>query len=253
MARLASSARRRFESRPSSVQISRNMPTTVKICGLTDEASLDAACAAGADYVGLVFYGRSPRNLDVSRARVLRGRVPRDGRCRVVALIVDADDGLIETIVREVDPDILQLHGHETPERVAAIRARFGRPIIKAVAVARPEEATAALAYLDPGRLADIVLFDAKPDSRAVLPGGNGLTFDWHILEPVRDGPPFALAGGLTPDNVAEAIARTGAAIVDVSSGVETAPGRKDPGLIRRFLRNAKGAKQRAHGVARES
>lgn len=222
------------------------MTTRVKICGIRDEAALEAARDAGADYIGLVFFPKSPRHLDVARARDLRRRVPRDGRCQVVALVVDATDESLAEIVREVDPDLLQLHGHETPARVAEIRARFGRPLVKAVPVASAADAEAGTTYLAPDRLADIVLFDAKTDPNAALPGGNGLTFDWHILEPIVGRVPFALAGGLTPDNVAEAIRRTGAAIVDVSSGVESAPGRKDPGLIRRFLQSAKGAKQGA-------
>lgn len=229
------------------------MTTAVKICGLTDEAAVIAAREAGADYVGLVFFPKSPRHLEIARGRQLRACVPQGDRCKVVALIVDGDDHLIGEIVREVDPDILQLHGHETPERVTDVRARWGRPIIKAVPVVSPNDVSAGLAYLAPGQCADIVLFDAKPGPRMELPGGNGLAFDWHILEGIKGRVPFALAGGLNPDNVVTAIRLTGAAIVDVSSGVETAPGIKDPGLIRRFLRNAKGAKQSALGVADES
>jgi phosphoribosylanthranilate isomerase len=222
------------------------MTTAVKICGITDSAALDAALDAGADYVGLVFFPKSPRHLELAPARALRDRVPRGGVSKAVALVVDATDEALDDIVRAVDPDLIQLHGHETVARVGEVRARFGKPIIKAVPVSTAADAAAGLAYLEPGRLADIVLFDAKPDPAMTLPGGNGLAFDWHILEAIRGRVPFALAGGLTADNVAEAIARTGAAIVDVSSGVESAPGAKDPGLIRRFLRNAKGAKQGA-------
>jgi phosphoribosylanthranilate isomerase len=226
------------------------MNTAVKICGLTDEAALAAACESGADYVGLVFFPKSPRHLSIEQARQLRESVPRGGPCKVVALIVDADDRSIDEIVRTVDPDLLQLHGHETADRVAEVRARWARPIIKAIPVSGAEDVAAGLSYLAPGRCADIVLFDAKPDPRMDLPGGNGLAFDWHILEAIRGRTPFALAGGLNPENVDAAIRLTGAAIVDVSSGVETAPGVKDPGLIRRFLRNAKGANQRSEGVA---
>jgi phosphoribosylanthranilate isomerase len=222
------------------------MTTAVKICGITDPDALAAALDAGADYVGLVFFPKSPRHLELASARALRDRVPRGGATQVVALVVDPTDEALGEILRTVDPDVIQLHGHESIARVAEVRARFGKPLLKAVPVANAADVAAGLAYLEPGRLADIVLFDAKPDPAMTLPGGNGLTFDWHILEAIRGRVPFALAGGLTADNVAEAIARTEAAIVDVSSGVERAPGVKDPGLIRRFLRNAKGAKQGA-------
>ena len=222
------------------------MTTAVKICGLTDEASLDAALAGGANYVGLVFFAKSPRNLSRPAAHALRDRVPRNGATKTVALVVDPTDTGLADIIRDVDPDILQLHGHESRERVAEIRSRFQKPVLKAIPVASAADVEAGLAYLGPGRLADILLFDAKPDPNSALPGGNGLAFDWHILDGVAARCPFALAGGLTPENVAEAVARTGAAIVDVSSGVESTPGRKDPELIRRFLQAAKGAKQGA-------
>lgn len=220
------------------------MTTAVKICGVTDETALDAALADGADYVGLVFFPKSPRHLYLARAKALRAVVPINGPCKVVALVVDPSDEQLAEIISVVRPDVIQLHGHETVERVAEIRAKFGKPIIKAVPVTSASDVEAAHAYLAPGRLADILLFDAKPDPKAPLPGGNGLAFDWHILQGLKARLAFALAGGLTPENVAEAVERTGATIVDVSSGVESAPGRKDPELIRRFLRNAKAAKQ---------
>ncbi len=220
------------------------MTTAVKICGITDEAGLDAALAGGADYIGLVFYLKSPRHLDLARAKALRERLPKNGNCKAVALVVDPSDAELSEIVSTIDPDLIQLHGHETVERVAEIRAHVRKPIIKAVAVASAADVEAAHAYLHAGRLADILLFDAKPAPKAALPGGNGLAFDWHILDGLTAPISFALAGGLTPENVAEAVERTGATIVDVSSGVESAPGRKDPELIRRFLRNAKAAKQ---------
>ncbi len=222
------------------------MSTAVKICGITDATGLDAALAGGADYVGLVFFSKSPRNLAQAAARALCDRVPHTSATKTVALVVDPADADLSCIVHDVDPGFIQLHGHESPARVAEIRARFNKPIIKAIPVASAADVEAGLAYLAPGRLADILLFDAKPDPHAALPGGNGLAFDWHILDGIKDRTSFALAGGLTPDNVAEAIARTGAAIVDVSSGVESTPGRKDPGLIRRFLQAAKAAKQGA-------
>ncbi|OYW56297.1 MAG: hypothetical protein B7Z29_03985 [Hyphomicrobium sp. 12-62-95] len=210
------------------------MPTAVKICGITDATGLDAAVAGGADYVGLVFFPKSPRNLAHGAARALRDRIPHNSSTKTVALVVDPTDADLFAIIHDVDPDLIQLHGHESLERVAAIRAHFKKPILKAIPVASAADMESGLAYLAPGRLADIVLYDAKPDPAAVLPGGNGLAFDWHILDGIKDRTDFALAGGLTPDNVAEAIART----------VESTPGRKDPGLIRRFLQAAKGAKQ---------
>jgi len=220
------------------------MTIAVKICGITDERAVDVALASGADYIGLVFFPKSPRHLDTAHAKRLRDRVPRSSSCKVVALVVDPSDTELSEITDVVDPDFLQLHGHELKERVSEIRSRFRKPILKAIPVSTATDVESGLSYLDPGRLADILLFDAKPDPAATLPGGNGLAFDWHILEGLAGRVPFALAGGLGPDNVAEAIARTGATIVDVSSGVESSPGRKDPELIRRFLRNAKAAKQ---------
>jgi phosphoribosylanthranilate isomerase len=212
------------------------MTTKVKICGLRTEAALDAALAGGADYVGLVFFPPSPRNVTPEAAKVLAAKAR--GRAKVVALMVDPDDALIDTVVAAAAPDLLQLHGDETPERVAAIRARWGRPVMKALAVATAEDARAAARYQ---AVADLILFDARAPADSTRPGGNGAPFDWRVLLGVSDGLPFVLSGGLTPDNVAEAIRLTGAAIVDVSSGVESSPGEKDPELIRRFLDAAKG------------
>jgi len=213
------------------------MTVEVKICGLKTEAALDAALAAGADYVGLVFCTKSPRNLDLATARQLAERAR--GRAKIVALLVDPDDKQLEDMVAAVAPDVIQLHGSETPERVAEVAKRFGRPVLKAVKVAIADDALAALAYA--GK-ADRILFDAKaPEGRAgALPGGNGLAFDWQALAGVRGKLDYMLAGGLTPANVGEAIRLTGAKAVDVSCGVESRPGEKDPELIRRFLRAAK-------------
>lgn len=217
------------------------MTVEVKICGLKTEAALDAALAAGADYVGLVFCTKSPRNLDLATARQLAERAR--GRAKIVALLVDPDDKQLQDAVAAVAPDIIQLHGSETPERVAEVAKRFGRPVLKAVKVAIADDALAALAYA--GK-ADRILFDAKaPEGRAgALPGGNGLAFDWQALAGVRGKLDYMLAGGLTPANVGEAIRLTGAKAVDVSSGVESRPGEKDPELIRRFLRAAKTARE---------
>jgi phosphoribosylanthranilate isomerase len=212
------------------------MATKVKICGLKTEAALEAALAAGADYVGLVFFPESPRNVAPETAKALAARAR--GRAQIVALMVDPDDALIETVMSAAAPDILQLHGEETPERVGEISSRWGRPVMKAIRVATAEDARAAADYRD---AADLILFDARAPADSTRPGGNGAPFDWRALAGVGGKLSYALSGGLTPDNVAEAIRITGAEIVDVSSGVESRPGEKDAELIRRFLRAAKG------------
>ncbi len=215
--------------------------TLVKICGLRTIETLDAAIAHGAAYIGLVLFPKSPRHLEMPDAARLAAHAR--GRALSVVLLVDPDDALIDRVAADVRPDILQLHGKETPERMAEIRARAGLPLMKALGVATREDVDRAQDYLQPG-IADLILFDAKPHPRAedALPGGNGLTFDWRILDGVRGQIPFALAGGLTPENVATAIRLTGADIVDVSSGVERVPGEKSPELIARFLAAAKTA-----------
>jgi phosphoribosylanthranilate isomerase len=215
--------------------------TKVKICGLKTEAALEAALAGGADYVGLVFFPPSPRNITPETAGPLAARAR--GRARIVALMVDPDDALLDAVVSAVDPDLLQLHGEESPERVAEVRRRWARPVMKAVKIETAEDADAALAYRS---TADLILFDARAPEDSPLPGGNGAAFDWGALASVKDKVAYMLSGGLTPDNVAEAIRATGARIVDVSSGVEARPGEKDPTLIQRFLRAAKAAKQGA-------
>jgi phosphoribosylanthranilate isomerase len=216
------------------------MTTEAKICGIKTRDALDAAIDGGADYVGLVFCSKSPRHLEVDEARKLAEYAR--GRVKIVALTVDAGNAALEKIVDEVAPDFLQLHGHETPERVAAIKQKFGRPVIKAVPVATAKDAALALDFAN---IANLILFDAKAPPGAPLPGGNGVAFDWLALEEVSRKQPFMLSGGLTPETVSEAIRVTGAGAVDVSSGVESAPGVKDPELIRRFLHAVKTAKQR--------
>jgi phosphoribosylanthranilate isomerase len=211
------------------------MTTKVKICGLNSEAAMEAALEGGADYVGLVLFPPSPRNLSIAAAGALAAKAR--GRARIVALLVDPDDALLEAVAAAVDPDILQLHGEETPERVGDIRRRWGKPVMKAIKVATAADARSALRYRS---VADLILFDARPPAGATRPGGHGAAFDWQVLDGVKDEACYMLSGGLTPDNVAEALRLTGAAIVDVSSGVEVAPGVKDPELIRRFLRAAK-------------
>jgi phosphoribosylanthranilate isomerase len=215
------------------------MQVKVKICGIKTPEALQAALAARADFVGFVFYPPSPRSLAPEVAAEL-AELAR-GRAAIVALIVDADDATIERIVMAVEPDFLQLHGSESPERVAEIARRWGRPAIKAIKVESAGDAERALDYVD---VAKLILFDAKApkDLAGALPGGNGLAFDWKEIAGVKDRVPFMLSGGLTPDNVAEAIAATGATIVDVSSGVETAPGTKSPDLIRQFIAAAHAA-----------
>jgi phosphoribosylanthranilate isomerase len=205
--------------------------TRVKICGLTEAAHVDAAARAGAAYMGFVFFPRSPRHLTLPKAAALALRVPV-GVARV-GLVVDADDAALEAILREVPLDMLQLHGHESPARVAEIRARFGLPVMKAVGVA---DAADLAAIADHAAVADQILIDARPPAGAALPGGNGLAFDWRLIAGRAWQRPWMLAGGLTPQNVAEAVRLTGARQVDVSSGVESAPGIKDPAAIAAFI-----------------
>ena len=213
--------------------------TQVKICGLKTLDALDAALAGGADYVGLVFFPPSPRNISPDAAKELAAKAR--GRAKVVALMVDPDDALVKQVVTAVDPDLIQLHGEETPERVREIKRLSGKAIIKAIKV----ETVADTRQADPyASIADMILFDARPPAGSSRPGGHGSPFDWSILKGVDVDGPFMLSGGLTPDNVGEAIRATGAQIVDVSSGVERRPGEKDPALISRFLKAAKGAKQ---------
>ena len=206
----------------------------VKICGLKTPEALAAAVEAGAGYVGFVFFEKSPRHLNIDTARDLAIEVPMG--IAKVALTVDASDALLDEITDRVPLDMLQLHGAETPERVREIRARYGLPVMKAVGIA--EAADVAKLDLYAG-VADQLLVDAKPPKGGVLPGGNGLSFDWRLIANRRWPVPWMLAGGLTPENVAEAIALTGARQVDVSSGVESAPGVKDADLIRRFVEAA--------------
>jgi phosphoribosylanthranilate isomerase len=205
----------------------------VKICGLKTPDALEAAIAAGASHCGFVFFPPSPRYIAPEDAAAL-ARQAR-GRIQSVALMVDLADDDIAHIVATLEPDMIQLHGSETPDRVALIRKTHGRPVIKSVSVGKPGDAERASDYQG---AADLILFDARPpaDGSSELPGGNGLPFDWRLLSEVSRTQPFMLSGGLTPDNVREAIALTDAALVDVSSGVERAPGVKDPDLIRRFV-----------------
>ena len=203
----------------------------VKICGLTRPEDVSAVADAGAAYAGFVFFPKSPRNVTIEQARHLAVEVPVG--VAKVALVVNADDALLDAITAAVPLDILQLHGSESPKRVSEVRSRFGLPVMKAVGVADQEDVAALDLYAE---VADQILVDAKPPKNADLPGGNGVSFDWRLISARRWSKPWMLAGGLTPDNVAEAIALTGAKQVDVSSGVETAPGVKDAGVIQEFI-----------------
>lgn len=203
----------------------------VKICGLKTPEDVAAVARAGAAYAGFNFFPKSPRYVTPETARALALEAP-DGLCKV-ALVVDADDAMLDRIVAEVPLDMLQLHGHETPARVAEVKARYGLPVMKVIGVA--EEADLA-SLLDYQLVSDQILVDAKASKDAVLPGGNGLTFDWRLLVGRKWLKPWMLAGGLTPENVAQAIQRTGARQVDVASGVESAPGVKDAARIAAFV-----------------
>lgn len=208
------------------------MGVAAKICGLSTSEAVAAAIDGGARYVGFVFYPPSPRAVTPGRAAELCVGVPAG--VAGVGLFVDADDALIEAVLAEAPLDILQFHGKETPQRVAEARHRFGRPVIKAVAIAAPQDVLAADRYED---AADLLLFDAKPPQRSdALPGGNGLAFDWELIAGRSWRLPWLLSGGLTAELLPEAVRISGAVVVDVSSGVETRPGIKDPEKIRAFL-----------------
>jgi phosphoribosylanthranilate isomerase len=207
------------------------MSLAVKICGLKTPEAVDAAVEGGAAYAGFVFFEKSPRFLTPAAARALKGRLP--ARVKAVALLVDPPDETLVYTIEGMAPDLIQLHGAESPARVTAIRTRFGLPVIKAIPVASKADLGAVSAY---DAVADMLLFDAKPAPGASRPGGNAQAFDWSLLGGLRPARPWLLAGGLTSANIAEAVRATGAAAVDVSSGVERAPGEKDPALIRAFL-----------------
>lgn len=210
----------------------------VKICGLRTPGDVAAVAAAGAAYAGFNFFPKSPRFVTPGEARALALEAP-DGLCKV-ALVVDAEDAVLDAIVAEVPLDMLQLHGHESPARVAEIKARYGLPVMKVIGVA---EAADLADLLDYQLVSDQILVDAKAPKGAVLPGGNGLTFDWRLLVGRKWLKPWMLAGGLTPDNVAQAVRLTGARQVDVASGVESAPGAKDAARIAAFVAAAQGVK----------
>ncbi|MFO1088823.1 MAG: phosphoribosylanthranilate isomerase [Hyphomicrobiales bacterium] len=213
--------------------------TQVKICGLSTPETVEASITAGADFIGLNFYPPSPRYVTIDRAAALADLAR--GRVKIVALVVDADDALLEEIVARVDPDFVQAHGSETPQRIGEIARLTKKPVIKAIRVRDAADIAAAADYAD---VASIILYDSKaPETlKDALPGGNGHAFDWGLLEGERR-PAFMLAGGLTTENVAEAIRTTGAPVVDLSSGVESAPGIKDPAMIRNFIEAVRAAR----------
>ncbi len=212
--------------------MSRGVP--VKICGVRTQGDLDMIAAAGARYVGFNFFAKSPRSVSFAEARALAVETPL-GLAKV-GLVVDPDTALLDALTAEVPLDFLQLHGSESPDYVAEIKARYGLPVIKVVGIADAED----LPRLDAHEVvADQILVDAKPPRNAELPGGNGLAFDWRLIAGRDWKTPWMLAGGLKPDNVATAISATGAPQVDVASGVEAAPGVKDPDLVKAFIANA--------------
>jgi phosphoribosylanthranilate isomerase len=221
------------------------MSVLVKICGLSTPDTLDVALDAGADLVGFVFFPPSPRHLAFDQAQALGARVK--GRAGKVALSVDADDAFLDAVVAALKPDMLQLHGREPPARVRAVKQRFGLPVMKAIPVEQGADLAALADYAD---VADRLIFDARPPREATRPGGLGKPFDWHLLEDLDPALAFMLSGGLDAGNVAEALQVTRAPGVDVSSGVERAPGQKDPDKISAFIRAARTAALGATAVS---
>ncbi len=213
------------------------MTVQVKICGISEPETLRAAVEGGARWIGLVFYPPSPRYVAPPLAAELARMIPT--AVRTVGLFVDPDDEFLEAVVSQVPFDMLQLHGKETPQRVAAVKAAFNIPVMKAIKIGGPEDLERAAEY---AHACDRLLFDAKPPAKvAALPGGNGIAFDWTLLNGRSWPKPWMLSGGLNVGNVADAVRTTGAVAVDVSSGVEDRPGHKDPELIRAFLKTAAG------------
>jgi phosphoribosylanthranilate isomerase len=210
-------------------------PVSVKICGLATVDDVRACADAGANYMGLVFFEKSPRNITIPAARELALAAPL-GLAKV-ALVVNPSDAELDAITATVPLDMLQLHGRETPERVAEVKARYGLPVMKAVGIADGDDLPKLESYFG---VADQILVDAKPPKGGELPGGNGLSFDWRLIAGRRWPCPWMLAGGLTPENVAEAVKMTGVKQVDVSSGVEDAPGQKNAELIQKFVQSSR-------------
>ena len=210
-------------------------PLSVKICGISTVDDVRACAGAGANYMGLVFFEKSPRNITIPAARDLALAAPV-GLAKV-ALVVNPSDAELDAITGTVPLDMIQLHGRETPERVAEVKARYGLPVMKAVGIADANDLPKLESYFG---VADQILVDAKPPKGGELPGGNGLSFDWRLIAGRRWPCPWMLAGGLTPENVAEAVKMTGTKQVDVSSGVEDAPGQKNAELIQKFVQSSR-------------
>jgi phosphoribosylanthranilate isomerase len=213
----------------------------IKICGLKTADALAAALDAGASHVGFIFFPKSPRNIAPEEAGRLRQAAR--GRAKAVAVTVDADDATLDGIVAAVSPDMLQLHGKETPERVAAVKARYGLPVMKAFSISTAQDLDKVAAY---GGVADRLLFDAKPPAGSELPGGNGISFDWRLLQDLDESIDYMLSGGLNAGNIDEAMRLADPPGIDISSGVESAPGVKDTALIGEFFRAVHAARDKS-------
>jgi phosphoribosylanthranilate isomerase len=214
------------------------MPLDIKICGLKTPDAMAAAMAGGASHVGFIFFAKSPRYVTPADAGELR--IAARGRAQAVAVTVDADDAALDTIVEAMQPDMLQLHGKETPERVSTVKARYGLPVMKAVALREAADLETIKPYLG---TADRFLFDAKPPAGSELPGGNGVSFDWRILQQLDAGIDYMLSGGLNAANIGDALRLANPPGIDISSGVESAPGVKEPALIEQFFRAVRAAR----------
>ncbi|KXF79211.1 N-(5'-phosphoribosyl)anthranilate isomerase [Paramesorhizobium deserti] len=221
------------------------MALDIKICGLKTPDTVDAALRGGASHIGFIFFPKSPRNIDPEVAGQLRAAA--QDRAKAVAVTVDADDAALDAIVEAMRPDMLQLHGHETPERLAAVKARHGLPVMKAFSIREAADLDAIAPYKG---IADRLLFDAKPPKGSELPGGNGVAFDWGVLAALDGDVDYMLSGGLNAGNIAEALSRTNAGGIDVSSGVERLPGEKDVRLIEEFFQAMRAAATRMPGAA---
>ena len=218
----------------------------IKICGLKTEEAVDRAVALGATHIGFIFFPKSPRNIEPSDAGRLAERAR--GRAKIVAVTVNADSDTLDEIVDQLSPDVLQLHGSESPERVLTVKAVYGLPVIKAFSVREADDLKKIDPYIG---IADRFLFDAKPPAGSELPGGNGVSFDWNLMHLLDDGVDYMLSGGLNKDNLAEAIQMTGAPGIDASSGVESAPGVKDLGLMEAFFEAARKAERETAAAGR--
>ncbi|RJT42345.1 phosphoribosylanthranilate isomerase [Mesorhizobium waimense] len=214
------------------------MALDIKICGLKTDEALTAALAGGASHVGFIFFAKSPRYVDPAEAGRLRQAAI--GKARAVAVTVDASDAFLDEIVGKMHPDMLQLHGSETPERVAEVKARYGLPVMKALSVSAPADLERIKPIVG---IADRFLFDAKPPKGSELPGGNGVAFDWRILAGLDAGVDYMLSGGLNAANIGDALQLANPPGIDISSGVESAPGVKDPALIEQFFRAVRAAR----------